>query len=361
MTTSPFSNSYAAARALFQREAHQAGAHVDSYSYPEHGPDGEELTTDVAWIGPTDATHVFVTVSGTHGVEGFCGSAAQVDWLTRGEAKQLPGTSAAMLVHALNPFGFAWLRRVTHENIDLNRNWIDFSAPLPQRPAYDEIATALCPAEWTQESQTKTLASLQAYIAKHGYSALASAVSSGQYAHPSGLFFGGTAPAFARRTLETIFRERLARARHVGIIDYHTGLGPFGYGEIMMNGSRGSDKYERARAWYGAAVVPVGAEDSTSAPITGDWISAVDDLIPQAKVTAIALEIGTVNPMQVLNALRADNWLHAHGKLDSESRTPIKQQMLNAFYVDSDIWRGMALGQSLAVCRQALAGLSASY
>jgi hypothetical protein len=358
MTESPFSKTYAAARALFQREAHRAGAQLDSYTYPERGPDAEELTTDIAWIGPANATHVFVSVSGTHGVEGFCGSAAQVDWLTRGEAKRLPGNSAALLIHALNPYGFAWLRRVTHENIDLNRNWIDFSAPLPQRPAYEEIAAALCPAEWTPESQAQSLGFLQAYIAKHGYPALASAVSSGQYAHPDGLFFGGTAPAFAHRTLETIIRDRLSQARHIGIIDYHTGLGPLGYGEIMMNGSRGSDKYERARAWYGAAVTPVGTEDSTSAPITGDWISAVDELVPQAEVTAIALEIGTVSAMQVLNALRADNWLHAHAKLEGELRAPIKEQMLNAFYVDSDLWRGMALGQSLAVCRQALAGLA---
>jgi hypothetical protein len=357
ITESPFSKSYAAARALFQREAHRAGAQLNSYAYPERGPDGEELTTDVAWIGPADATHVFVTVSGTHGVEGFCGSAAQVDWLTRGEAKRLPSNSAAMLIHALNPFGFAWLRRVTHENIDLNRNWIDFSTPLPQRPAYDEIAAVLCPAEWTKESQAQTFASLQQYIAKNGYAALASAVSSGQYAHSSGLFFGGTGPAFARRTLETIFRERLSSARHIGIIDYHTGLGPFGYGEIMMNAPRGSDKYKRVCSWYGAAVVPVGAEDSASASIGGDWISAIDDLAPQAEITAMALEIGTVSALQVLDALRADNWLHAHGTLDSELRAPIKQKMLNAFYVDSDIWKGMALGQSLAVCRQALAGL----
>ncbi|MEJ0064575.1 MAG: DUF2817 domain-containing protein [Caulobacteraceae bacterium] len=46
------------------------------------------------------------------------------------------------MIHAINPYGFAWLRRVTEENIDLNRNWIDFSQPPPANPGYDELADA---------------------------------------------------------------------------------------------------------------------------------------------------------------------------------------------------------------------------
>lgn len=357
MTQSAFSRDFAAARTHFREAAAAAGASLDTHSYPVSGPGGEDLSTDVAWIGPRDAENVFITVSGTHGVEGFCGSAAQIDWLSRGEASRLQPTTAAMLIHAINPYGFAWLRRVTHENVDLNRNWIDFSGALPHRREYDDIAPALCPSEWTEESQAQTLASLRSYIAKHGLAAFVEAVSGGQYHHPRGLFYGGTAPTAARRTLESIFSARLSAARRVGIVDYHTGLGPCGYGELMVSAPRGSDVYERARSWYGATVTPVGGPDSASATIGGDWLSATATLLPNVLVSAIAIEFGTVPVMQVLDALRADNWLHAHGHPEASWPNPIKRQILGAFYVDSDLWRGMVLGQSLAVCRQTIAGL----
>jgi hypothetical protein len=358
MMQSAFSKDYAGARALFRETAAALGAQLDAYAYPASGPNGEDLSTDVAWIGPSDAANVFVTVSGTHGVEGFCGSGAQIDWLNRGEAKRLPENTAAMLVHAINPFGFAWLRRVTHENVDLNRNWIDFSQPLPQRPAYDQIAEALCPSEWTEQSRAQTLASLQGYIVQHGFPSFVEAVSGGQYNHPTGLFYGGTAPTAARSTLERILSERLSRAQRVAIIDYHSGLGPPGYGELMVSAPRGSEAYERARLLYGAAVTPVGAEDSASAALKGEWLSAVESLLPKATVTGIAIEFGTVDPLQVLDALRADNWLHAHADPADTSADQIKTQIRNAFYIDNDAWRGMVLGQSLSACRHALAGVA---
>ena len=297
-----FSKDFSTARDLFVASARDAGASLESHPYPVPGPQGETLATDVAWIGPGDAPKVFVAVSGTHGVEGFCGSAAQVDWLARGEWKRLPKDTAAMLVHAINPYGFAWLRRVTHENIDLNRNWADFSSARNHNSAYDEIADVLCPREWTHESQARTLAVLQGYIATHGYNVFATVVSSGQHRHADGLFYGGQAPCFARKTLEQIFVTRLARAQRVGVIDYHTGLGPPGYGELMIGAPRGSEVHERACRWYGSTVTPVGAAESTSAKINGDWISALPAILPHKEVTAIAIEFGTVSPLEVLQA-----------------------------------------------------------
>src|SRR5215469_7640129 len=145
-----FSPDYAAARVKFREAAEAAGAALDSYPHPERGPDGGDLSTDVALIGPKTAERVLVMISATHGVEGFCGSGAQVDWLRRGEAASLPSGLAVLMIHAINPYGFAWLRRVTQENVDLNRNWVDFAGPLPENPGYDALADAAVPAEWTE-------------------------------------------------------------------------------------------------------------------------------------------------------------------------------------------------------------------
>jgi Protein of unknown function (DUF2817) len=357
MNASSFSTDYASARSHFLKAASAVGARVDSYPYPARGPSGEELATDVAWIGHEAASKVLVTVSGTHGVEGFCGSGAQIDWLEREEHKRLPDDTAAVLIHALNPYGFAWRRRVTHENVDLNRNWVDYSQPVPLNAAYDELADAVCPAEWSDQSRAQTIATLQGYIREHGMQKFVQVVSGGQYKHDKGIFFGGTAPTASRLTLTSIVNERLSHAKHVAFIDYHSGLGIPGFAEQITSAGAGSPACDRARAWFGAAVTSIGTQGEEFAKVGGDWLSAVPQMMRGANVTAIALEFGTVGPLQVLDALRADNWLHAHGDPLSPNGRVIKDQITNAFYLDNDVWRGMVLGQSLLACRQALAGL----
>jgi hypothetical protein len=69
-------------------------------------------------------------------------------------------------------------------------------------------------------------------------------------------------------------------------------------------------------------------------------------------VTGIALEFGTLPIEQMLQAVRGDAWLHAHGELSSQLGRAIKLQIRNAFYGDADDWKGMVAGQSLLACRQ---------
>lgn len=358
MPASPFSATYAEARGKFLEAAAGAGAELSTWSHPERGPDGGELATDLAWIGSADAAAVLVMVSGTHGVEGHCGSGAQVDWLSRGEATRLAAGQAVLLVHAINPYGFAWSRRVTHENVDLNRNFVDFSQPLPENPGYDELATAVAPAEWTDASRQASRAAFLAYLRQHSYAALVEALSGGQYRHPGGVYYGGAAETWSRRTLTAILQERLGQARHVGVLDYHTGLGPEGFGEPMVSAAPHTAEYARALSWYGAAVTSIEGGNSSSAKLTGDWLDATPALLPHAEVTGMALEFGTVDGAQVMEALRADNWLHAHGDPLSAQGQAIAADTRAAFYIDTDIWRGMVLGQSLIATRQALAGLA---
>lgn len=352
-----FSPSYGAARAKFVATAREAGAQLDRIAHPELCPEGGDLSTDVAWFGPRDADHVLVTISGTHGVEGYCGSGAQVDWLRRGEHTRLPKGTAALLIHAINPYGFAWNRRVTHENVDLNRNWIDFSKPLPKNPAYAELSEAICPSVWTAEAQQQSATTLMAYAQKNGMPALQQAVSGGQYTHPKGVFFGGSGPTWSRLTQSDIFRAKLASAGKIAIIDYHTGLGPWGFGEQIVPVARDSDAFKRAARWYGSSVTSPSGGTSTSADILGDGLSAAVTLLSHAQVTPMALEIGTLEVMQVLAALRADAWLHGYGEVRSAQGQAIKKQIRDAFYGDADDWKGMVAGQALLATRQALAGL----
>src|SRR5580658_7248603 len=104
-----FSADYKQARAKFCEAAIRAGGALDSVQYPEKGPDGD-LFTDIARFGSNKAQKMLVLISGTHGVEGFCGSGAQINLLRRGEVERLPDDVGVLMIHAINPYGFAWIR-----------------------------------------------------------------------------------------------------------------------------------------------------------------------------------------------------------------------------------------------------------
>jgi len=355
-----FAADYAEARRKFLAAARAAGARIDSYDNPGRGPAGEALATDTAWIGPDDAPHAVLTISGTHGVEGFCGSGIQVGSFAAGLAGELPPGTALLAVHAINPYGFAWLRRVTEENVDLNRNFVDHAEPLPENPDYDLLAEAICPPLWDEACRAAAQARLDAFARERGAAALQQAMTGGQYRHAQGIFYGGAAPTRARQTLERILADRLTQVRRLGIIDFHTGLGPYGYGEPIVMARPGTPEYERARRWWGEDVTSPLAGSSTSADVQGTNLAGIARALPQAEITGCGLEFGTLAMQDVLDAVRGDNWLHARGRVDTDEGRALKRLIRDAFYCDKDDWKTMVLEQGLRRQREALRGVAAA-
>ena len=77
-----FGGDYNDARAKFIASANVANAHVwKQRMLPLEGPDRWELAMDVAEIRSDDQAYLLLVISGTHGVEGFCGSGCQVGFL----------------------------------------------------------------------------------------------------------------------------------------------------------------------------------------------------------------------------------------------------------------------------------------
>ena len=110
---------------------------------------GEALTTDTAWVGPADAKKGFghhIRNAWNRRVFWICNAGRMASPCKSGQASQ---DIAALHIHAINPHGFAWMRRTNEDNIDINRNWLNFAAPLPDNSGYNEIAGDLCPADWS--------------------------------------------------------------------------------------------------------------------------------------------------------------------------------------------------------------------
>lgn len=346
-----FSSSYEDARARFVAAAERAGARLERHVLPElRGAQGESLSMDVALLGAADASSLLVLSSGVHGVEGFCGSGCQV--ATLGDTDLLrrmqQAGMALLLVHAVNPYGFSHLRRTNEDNIDLNRNFIDFAHP-PENPGYAALHDLVIPAQWPPTAENAR--AIADYIAAHGQGAFRDAVMTGQSVRPDGMFYSGTAPSWSHRTLREIVRAHGANRKRMTWMDVHTGLGPYGHCEKINAGPAGSHENLRlARAVWGADVFAPWEGESVSRQARGNVLTPLFEECPQAESVGIGLEFGTRNPF-ALEPLRADHWLHRYPDAASpEQRVAIKRELLEAFYVDHDEWRGLVWGQ----CRTSL-------
>ena len=357
-----FSQSYAEARAKFLAAAEAAGLEVHSQAHPMLGHDGEALALDGVRDGPADARALLLLSSACHGVEGFCGSGVQIALLQDGafRAAARQAGVAVLYLHALNPHGFSWWRRTTQENVDLNRNFQDFSRPLPRNTAYDELAHLIVPASWPPSGQVQQ--AVADYIARHGERAWQTAVTSGQYHHPEGVFFGGHNPSWSRQALHQVLHDQGQRCARLGWIDFHTGLGPSGVGERIFAYKNDAAALARARAWWGGlggrGVTSIYDGSSSSALLTGLMWNAAEIDCPQAEYTGIALEYGTQPVTEVLDALRGDQWAENHPELAAAQREAIRRRVRDAFYTDTDAWKKQVLGQGVEAAFQALDGLA---
>ena len=186
-------------------------------------------------------------------------------------------------------------------------------------------------------------------------------VTQGQHAFPDGLFFGGTAPTWSNRTLREVLRQHGQQARRIGWIDLHTGLGPSGHGERILACRDDDAALQRARQWWGGGgATPITSfydGSSSSARVTGMMFNAAYEECPQAVYTGIAMEYGTLPLPEMILALRAEQWLQCHPEAPADLAVTIKQQMLDAFYVNTDAWKGQIISQARQAMFQAAAGL----
>lgn len=342
-----FADNYDQARQRFLGAAIARGARIHSDVHPtELGAQGEALAIDCALVGSDAATHLLVITSGVHGVEGFCGSGCQLALLHDEEllARLASAGVALLLIHAINPYGFSHLRRVNEDNIDLNRNFLDFDASPPPERGYADIHDLLLPESWPPDEAA--IAALQKAWVTMGEKRLVQAVSSGQSVRPDGLFYAGREASWSHRILRNIMRKFGESHETVVWMDLHTGLGPRGHGEKIFDGADDAARVALARQIWGADVVSPAAGQSVSTDVRGSVGSVLHLEAPHARTVCVAMEFGTRHFTQVLDALRGDQWLHNHPLATPSQRAAIKAALKDAFYVDADDWRGMVVAQT---------------
>ena len=211
------------------------------------------------------------------------------------------------------------------------------------------------PEQFNEDSE----AAMQQWIQDNGVDNYQKAVMSGQRIDPQGVFYGGLEASWSNQTMHRVLPEVLAGQKNVSLMDIHTGLGPYGHGDLIHAYPKGAPEYDTLAQWFGGEMIAIAAGEygEVEAVPRGPIVSSLDTILPEHRSFAFVNEYGTVEFDRVVKAIRADNWLHIKGDLNSEQGRAIKQEMRDCFYCVKDEWRQMIWDRAIWSFEQMAAGL----
>ncbi len=351
--TNHYSTNYFSARRRFLAASERFG--LEHHALPIHAPspNSEPLTIDITIAGAVKPTTALVLSSGVHGVEGLFGSAVQLAFLERILPNWQPPVGAAVvLIHAINPFGFAWQRRFNEDNVDLNRNFLlaeeHFAGSPPLSGAFRNAMKPSRPRTrfgfWTARMALLAL--------QHGIHSFWETLPVGQYDYPDWLYFGGGGPTQSSRALKCFLPTLLDDADEVVHLDFHTGLGRWAECELLASESEGLDNCEWWLKHFDGDMVRKLRSFTRAYEVRGGFGPWLRALFPDAKYRYTTAEFGTYSPMRVIGALADELRWHGQEGADSPEH-PSRRRLVNTFVPHSRSWRTKTLNTGISLARRA--------
>jgi len=358
--------SYTAYRQRFLDIVAQRGGVVQHYEHPLAGRDGETLYTDVARFGKPDAKKWLISISGTHGVEGYYGSMCQHLYLQQFDPASLDDDTALLFIHLINPWGTSWIRRVNEDNVDLNRNFIDFSQPLPANPVYEQVAALFGRQSLDPSFRTQARKAWDEAEAELGRALLQSQVQAGQHHDPDGIFFAGHHATWSNRTLHAIFDTLPDTCTDAICMDLHTGAGEYGHPMLMAISDRHYPGIDDAKALFGPWLYVVytamgtTSETGISASTDGYTSQTLVNRMHDKRFMQLVIECGTYTFPLVEHPVMDDNYLHLSGddpRGETEFGKETKHRLLEFFFPHDADWRETAWLRTRQIFDRALEDL----
>src|SRR6476620_5853846 len=143
-----FPSGYAESRARFRQECRRHVASPGDFcrSFPIASLTDPDLTIDSGFFS-RGGDRLVVIQSGIHGSEAIPGAAVQALVLKEYLTRLLDRHIDVLFIHALNPYGFKYVRRTDESNVNLNRNFaVDAKAYKKSNPDYERLRSLFEPA-----------------------------------------------------------------------------------------------------------------------------------------------------------------------------------------------------------------------
>jgi len=351
-----FQNSYEECRKNFVLSAEKLNKKFTNVAisklYIESKTD-PDLTIDYCYVpAQKKFKRLLILSSAVHGIEGYVGSAVQQMFMEELLEKINLSDMGVLLIHGMNPYGFKYNRRVSENNVDLNRNSSNDSKLYKSINAgYSDLYTMLNPkGEVSLKSIKNMFFQVNAIqkIIQYSMGTLRQAILQGQYQYQEGLYFGGNELEPSIKTITPVLNQITDNYEIVFNIDLHTGYGARGTLHLFPNPIEDEKLKNDIETIFSGNHIDWGDGDDFYT-VTGDFTSYIGGIIPDKYYIPMVFEFGTLDSQTTMGSIKSlhnmivENQGFHHNYKTKKNETKIKKNILEMYYPSSEKWKSKAI------------------
>lgn len=351
-----YQDSYGECRNAFLLQAERLKERFDSvdiFAIPVKSKSDTDLTIDFCYLPAKDKSlKLLVINSGIHGIEGFVGSAVQQMIMQEILQPEMFTEMGILMVHGMNAWGFKNERRVSENNIDLNRNYsLDPLLFSTKNDGFIALYDMLTPKGTLNmgsfENRFFMLTAINQIIRK-GMPALLQAFAQGQYQFPESIYFGGSDFEQQVQIMTSVLRDKTAGYETIFTIDFHTGFGERGVLHLFPNPV--GDQYVRQKMEiiFEGYTIDWGDSDNFYT-VNGQFCEYIAEVFPQKTSIPMVMEFGTLNTGSTVGAVKSahisiiENQGFQYGYKSEKDKQQAKAGYYEMFCPPSEKWRTNAI------------------
>jgi hypothetical protein len=306
-----FKTDYLTARQVFRDNASLIGSkypNCKTFTINVESKVDDDLTVDLLYIPCQQQMDKLLIIScGVHGVEGFVGNAVELMFMEKYISEDLLNHTGLLFINSVNPYGFKYLRRVSENNVDLNRNSsTDASLYSNVNEGYTKMYSFINPKGKVNTKSCKNrMFNLRAVfkIIRASMPVLRQAVLQGQYQYPEGLYYGGSNFEPQIVALTPIISSICEPYKSVFAIDMHTGYGEKGKLHLFPNTVGDVAKKQLEEIFAGYEIDWSDSDDFYT--VTGDFVDFMNTINKDKAFLPMTFEYGTMNSQTTKGSLKS--------------------------------------------------------
>jgi predicted deacylase len=314
-----------------------------------------DLSIDTVYIpAQREAKKLIIMSSGVHGIEGFTGSAVQRYFMSEVLDEERLQNMGVLLIHAINPYGFKYERRVSENNVDMNRNFhINKGLFARNNEGYTKIHAFLNPPKEAKPGYFRNglfFIKTAYYILKYKMKTLRQSTLEGQYEFKNGIFYGGTDFEMQKGWLEQLILEKTRDYEYVFVIDLHTGYGERGELHFLPGDVQDEKRITLLETMFKDFTIDRPNTERKFIIVRGGFRDYVGNLIhPDRNYIGTVFEFGTLDSHKTVGSVRSlhnmilENQGFHHGFVNSKSEKIVKKRFREMFFPSSETWRSRVM------------------
>lgn len=328
----------------------------------------DDLTVDWCYIPAQGKKEkLLILTSGLHGIEGYTGSAVQLMFMDKILKNESFENIGVLLIHGMNPYGFKYHRKVTENNVDLNRNGvIDTALFNSENTGYAKLKDLLMPIGKARAGSMKNLFfhlnAIQKII-KESMPVLRQAALQGQYDFDKGIYYGGKQYEPQIVGFKSILKNYMESYNVVLNVDLHTGYGKRGKMHLFINPIENPEVRSGVETIFQGVEIDWGSK-SNFYTINGEYLGWANSLPENVLCIPMLFEFGTLDSQTTFGSLKSiqiminENQGAHYGYKNKRSERKIKRRFDEMYYPSSPVWRSKVISDSYDMMNMMLDNLN---